>query len=423
MVGDIKLSILTSIEILSMLLIWNSLGLKGRRKYLKIFMITTLLTSVIVFDNKINLSIAIYVNYVLFIIMIMYFFKKNIMETFVEFCIVTITCMSIELILIGFLKYFHIKSNNNSFIIDVLGAIILLGISICLSRWTTIRRLYIKHKQHLNKMIFLLINLLFYIAVIKTLWEYYREILIKHYIFVCITFILFVLFNIKFMVNSIQLSVKDEQIENFNRYSKIISNVIEEIRRKQHDFKNHLNTIYGIVQIGNEETLKDDITAYIKTLNSSLQDIDIFIQSENKVIKGTIYSKSCEAKTKDIQFLYNIEDKKINFPIEDYELSQILTNVIDNAFEAVEDNTHSEKNVIINIGQTKNIVYIEIKNSGNPINPQIINKIFKKGFSTKGEVGHGYGLYNVKNITEAYGGRIQLSYEDGFVIFKIIFNI
>ena len=33
-------------------------------------------------------------------------------------------------------------------------------------------------------------------------------------------------------------------------------------------------------------------------------------------------------------------------------------------------------------------------------------QMFRRGWSTKGEDGHGYGLYNVRRIAERHGGRI-----------------
>lgn len=267
----------------------------------------------------------------------------------------------------------------------------------------------------------LLANLVFIIIVLKCIWDYDRKTFVDHYIILVTTLVMFIAFNIKFSMNSIELRIKKKELENFNMYAPMVFNIIDEVRRKQHDFKNHLNTIYGIVQVEDEENLKTILTTYISSLNSSLKDIDTYIQFENKVVMGIVYSKLCEARIKNIKFNYEFEHANIRFPVKDYELSQILNNLIDNAFEAVEFNEENGRNVYLSIAYENDKVYIETKNLNNTTNPEIISRIFKKGFSTKSKKGRGYGLYNIKQIVESYNGKIQLSQEEKIIIFRIIF--
>lgn len=55
---------------------------------------------------------------------------------------------------------------------------------------------------------------------------------------------------------------------------------------------------------------------------------------------------------------------------------------------------------------------------------EIINKLFAKGYSTKG-AGSGIGLYNLKKIVDKYHGQIEVYNEKNadvnYVIFKISF--
>jgi two-component system sensor histidine kinase AgrC len=65
---------------------------------------------------------------------------------------------------------------------------------------------------------------------------------------------------------------------------------------------------------------------------------------------------------------------------------------------------------------------MEIGNNGKRIELKDIGKIFDKGYTTKAGDGHGYGLYNVKRIVERYNGRIQLSFENNYTIFRIMLS-
>ncbi|MBX4266138.1 ATP-binding protein [Clostridium estertheticum] len=62
---------------------------------------------------------------------------------------------------------------------------------------------------------------------------------------------------------------------------------------------------------------------------------------------------------------------------------------------------------------------IEVINSGITLKFENVKTIFERGFSTKNGDNRGYGLYNAKKIVERNGGRIQLSLEDDFTIFKL----
>lgn len=221
--------------------------------------------------------------------------------------------------------------------------------------------------------------------------------------------------------HSMRIQEQLKIIYEYNKHKETIVNLVEDTRTKQHDFKNHLNTIYGIVQVTEEQNLKRELVKYINTLNNSLEDIECFLKIENKVLCAIIFNNMYRARRRDIKFQHNIESDLENFPLKDYELSEILNNLLDNAFEAAEGSEFYKREVHLYIGKENEKSFIEVKNTGRLIKSEHINKIFNRGFSTKNEKGHGYGLYNVKRIVEANNGRIQLSVEDHYVIFKLLF--
>ena len=84
----------------------------------------------------------------------------------------------------------------------------------------------------------------------------------------------------------------------------------------------------------------------------------------------------------------------------------ILGNVINNAIDAAVDSKDKKvKLFATDIG--KDIVF-EIEDSGKGIDESMIEKIFEKGFSTKGELHCGYGLFFVKNTLELINGFITI---------------
>lgn len=90
------------------------------------------------------------------------------------------------------------------------------------------------------------------------------------------------------------------------------------------------------------------------------------------------------------------------------ELIQVFINIINNAKEAMNENTKDEKLLFINTKEEADSVIIEFCDNGGGIKQDIINKIFEPYFSTKGKLtGTGLGLYMSKTIvTKHLGGDI-----------------
>jgi sensor histidine kinase regulating citrate/malate metabolism len=202
------------------------------------------------------------------------------------------------------------------------------------------------------------------------------------------------------------------------QYNSILKSLTEEIRQRQHDFRNHLNIINGLAQVSDEREVKDKIKAYIGKLSNSMMDIEKIIYIDNTIIRAIIYSKFQEAKKKNIGFSYCITSSLDNMPLEEFQMSEILSNLIDNAFEAVE--SQEDQLIEVEIYEEEDNSVIEVRNSGITVQPGNVEKIFERGFSTKGGKGRGYGLYNVKRIVEGTGGSAQIYLEDNYTVFKLM---
>ncbi len=100
-------------------------------------------------------------------------------------------------------------------------------------------------------------------------------------------------------------------------------------------------------------------------------------------------------------------DSKLLLDCRPNELTQVLINLLDNAFEAVTG--LSEKWVVIDISEKAHTIEISVTDSGNGIAPEIRQKIMKPFFTTKpvGQ-GTGLGLAVSKGIVESHKGSISL---------------
>ena len=168
---------------------------------------------------------------------------------------------------------------------------------------------------------------------------------------------------------------------------------------------------------------KESIVAvrkYMEELESNNQ-LNKLAKLNNKVLAGFLYSKINEAKKQGIDFQVRIEDYGFQLELQDYELVEMIGNLINNAFESNINNNY----VILKFEIEEDTNVIEVGNRHPYLNLEQINKMFKAGYSTKSRTGRGYGLFNVKQTVKKYQGNIQvlnqLENEENYLVFRISF--
>ena len=103
---------------------------------------------------------------------------------------------------------------------------------------------------------------------------------------------------------------------------------------------------------------------------------------------------------------------------DEFQITQVVTNLIKNGIEAVD----GEKDgcVIVKISETDERVGIDICNNGKPIPKDILPNIFIPFFTTK-DKGSGIGLSISRYIMRLHGGNLKHHFKDGWTVFSLIF--
>lgn len=183
--------------------------------------------------------------------------------------------------------------------------------------------------------------------------------------------------------------------------------VMEEIRAKQHDYKNMINAI--ICQHytrGSWKELVDSQREYCEVFLDEIKEQDMVYVGDNAV-SAFLFHKKELAKVRGVElvcrrnFLIN-EDSAIQL----MKQMEILGNLIDNAVEFLE-NQKAEKIIIIRAIEEEVINGYEVMNPVDDKKLIDISQLLQRGYSTKGK-GHGYGLSNVAELCQGIECTLQV---------------
>ncbi|WP_318010958.1 sensor histidine kinase [Clostridium estertheticum] len=197
--------------------------------------------------------------------------------------------------------------------------------------------------------------------------------------------------------------VQEHQISNMEE-------IINIIRQEKHDYANHINVIQALCCLNKPNTV-ERINEYVLKLSDIIHSSFRYLDTGNDYIDGLLSIKNNYATKNAINFKVIIDESFSLLKIREDELISIISNIVDNAFEAFKLKSHTEnKEISITTFLEDSKFCIEIADNGEGIPEEIKNKIFEKGFSTKtkqkGE--HGYGLYITKQLVERNNGSISV---------------
>ena len=202
-----------------------------------------------------------------------------------------------------------------------------------------------------------------------------------------------------------------ETIDNLSRLN-------DKLRMDRHDYLNQLQVVYGLMELEEYE----EMNSYLRKVYKELLKTGKAVKTSKPAINALLAAKSAEAETGGIEFLIEVKSDLKELHIEDWELCKVLSNLMDNAIKALEDSDIQEKKIRINITESPQQYIFSVENNGPEIPLEIRDNIFKKGFTTKKEEGHGMGLAIVSEIVSKARGKIELKSDAEETVFTVIFG-
>ncbi len=190
-----------------------------------------------------------------------------------------------------------------------------------------------------------------------------------------------------------------------------------ELRAARHDYLNHLQVVYGLLELEEYEELKQ----YLAPVYKGIMKTGKALKTSKPALNALLRAKMEEAEGKQIDVYVEVKSDLQKLSIEDWLLCKVLSNLIDNAVTALQEKSE-EKKLEIDINEDRAYYLFSVSNNGPKIPKEQRETIFKRGFSTKKESGHGMGLAIVSDIVKENEGRIEVNSTEHRTIFTVSFR-
>lgn len=192
-----------------------------------------------------------------------------------------------------------------------------------------------------------------------------------------------------------------------------VENLNSELRAQRHDYLNHLQVVYGLMELQEYGELLE----YLEPVYKDIQKTGKALKTSKPAINALLKAKLDEAESRGIDFFMEVKSDLKDLKVEDWELCKVISNLLDNAMTALEDQ-EGEKRILLEMTEDQEAYYFQIANNGPKIPPELQDQIFKQGFSSKKGEGHGMGLFIVMNVLKSYKGTMKLTSEEKETVFS-----
>lgn len=188
--------------------------------------------------------------------------------------------------------------------------------------------------------------------------------------------------------------------------------LVTSVRSDRHDLNNHLTVIAGLIKLENYSAASDYICGVVGDVKINNQVLSI----KNPILSAMLFVMMSKFQKEQVPFALTISDESITDVLSTTDLIRLLTNLLDNAYEATRKLAKGEQQISLDMSITNNAHLLEVTNS---CKHRFHSKFLEAGYSTKLNKNSGFGLEIVQEITKKYDGNLSISVKNSLITFKI----
>ncbi len=309
-------------------------------------------------------------------------------------------------VIIGYITNRYIIRDDKNLALFISGVLALLLATIL--KWNIVLpERKTKYKRTIGTVAMII---LYGLTLIGLLMNYYlNHSLIKLYVVVILFFIVIIFGNLyKLEQAQNEINTKNYELELQRVYGETYKELLEEVRRRQHDYKNQLAAIYSMhLTAGSLEELVEMQQEYGNILKGNCRYDSVLTGCSNQILAGYLYYRciSCENEGIGVEVDICVEQADCFWAI--HEIIELLGILIDNACESVLAQQDDNKCIQLVVRETWDKIVLTVSNPTRYITFSEIEKMFKNGYSSKGD-NRGMGLARVLELVKKYRAELKV---------------
>jgi sensor histidine kinase regulating citrate/malate metabolism len=219
--------------------------------------------------------------------------------------------------------------------------------------------------------------------------------------FVLILLSILAIFSIKHIFTNYRYQIENNLLKTHINDVQQMQTAMEE---EKYNSIRHLNTIVSLLQLNQANKAQDYASRVLEHLNKNAE----FPHVNHLGLFTLLLSRQRIARNKQIQFVVNISCNLDDLSVTPSDLCYIAGNLLDNAIDACMSISGFKRYIEFSIAQEDGWYMISVSNTGPRIKSIQKARLFEPGFTTKGSVARGFGLYAVRKVVDQYGGAIDV---------------
>lgn len=200
-----------------------------------------------------------------------------------------------------------------------------------------------------------------------------------------------------------------KQLDDMDETIDAMANLNITLRTQRHDFLNHLQVVYSLIEMEEYEEANE----YIEQVYGRITAVSRVMKTAVPAVNALLQVKvaACEAAHVKVQLDITSKWETLENTLPAWEMCKVLSNLIDNAIDAMAKLPARQRLLTISLTENLRQYCFRVANTGTPIPQDMQESIFQPGITTKGE-GHGMGLYIVRKTLMNREGDITLQSDE-----------
>lgn len=186
-----------------------------------------------------------------------------------------------------------------------------------------------------------------------------------------------------------------------------------QMRKQRHDFMNHLQVVYSLVEMGDTQATCD----YIERVYGDLKHVGSVLKTSVPAVNALIAAKQNDAEDNHVVMETEVRTTLEGVPVAGWALCRVLGNLIDNALDALKG--RAEGRIRLLLSEDVQRYRFRVWNNGPAIPEEVRAHMFEERYSTKG-TDRGMGLSIVRDIIGEARGTINVTSDETGTEFEII---